>query len=94
MLAGGSYASARLTGEYAEIVRSIAPTFERLREEHTQDPRRLSIEYYKRHTEVVLYLPIVNDGRSSGDEEHEEVPKVPIERHHSGSGEARRGRRG
>jgi DNA gyrase inhibitor GyrI len=91
VLAGGTYASARLTGEFAEIVRSIAPTFERLSEEHTRDPRRLSIEYYKRHTEVVLYLPIVNDGRSSRDEEHQEVPKVPIERHHSGSGKARRG---
>ena len=88
VLAGGTYASARLTGEFAEIVRSIAPTFERLREEHTQDPARLSIEYYKRHTEVVLYLPIVNDERSNGDEKHEEVPKVPIERHRSGSREA------
>src|SRR5262245_23697433 len=88
VLAGGPYVSARLTGEFAEIVRSIGPAFERLREEHTQDPARLSIEYYKRDTEVVLYLPIVNGGRSNGDEEHKEVPEVPIERHRSGSGEA------
>lgn len=49
VLAGGTYASARLTGEFVEIVRSIGPAFERC-EEHTQDLRRLSIEYYKRHT--------------------------------------------
>jgi hypothetical protein len=58
LLSGGTYASARLQGDFAEIVRNIAPTFERLREQHKRDPRRLPIEYYKRQTEVILYLPI------------------------------------
>ena len=58
VLAGGTYASATLKGDFADIVRTIAPTLERLREEHKRDPGRLSIEYYKRHTEVILYLPI------------------------------------
>ena len=58
LLAGGTYASARLQGDFGEIVRNIAPTFERLREKHKRDPRRLPIEYYKRHTEVILYLPV------------------------------------
>jgi hypothetical protein len=58
LLSGGTYASARLQGGFAEIVRNIAPTFERLREQHKRDPRRPPIEYYKRQTEVILYLPI------------------------------------
>ena len=58
VLAGGTYASATLKGDFADIVRTIAPTFERLRQEHKRDSGRLSIEYYKRHTEVILYLPI------------------------------------
>jgi len=58
LLAGGTYASTKLKGAFAEIVRSIGPAFECLRQEYKEDPRRLSIEYYKRDTEVILYLPI------------------------------------
>jgi len=58
MLAGGAYASIKLEGPYAEIVRQIAPTFEAMRERYTRDPARLPIEFYKRHTEIILYLPI------------------------------------
>jgi hypothetical protein len=57
-LDGGAYASATLKGEFGDIVRQIRPTFERLREEHMADAQRLSIEFYKRHTEIILYLPI------------------------------------
>ena len=39
-------------------MRQIAPTFAQLRGEYMVDPQRLSIEFYKRHTEVILYLPI------------------------------------
>ena len=58
LLPGGRYASSKLQGDFAKIIRNIGPTFERLREDHKRDPRRLPIEYYKRHTEVILYLPI------------------------------------
>jgi hypothetical protein len=58
MLAGGAYASVKLEGPYAEIVRQIAPTFELMREQYTRDPARLPIEFYKRHTEIILCLPI------------------------------------
>jgi hypothetical protein len=57
-LEGGPYASATLKGTYGDIVRQVAPTFDRLLREHTVDARRRSIEFYKRLTEIILYLPI------------------------------------
>ncbi|MFZ0852001.1 MAG: hypothetical protein WAO08_22700 [Hyphomicrobiaceae bacterium] len=57
-LDGGAYASTALKGEFGDIVRQIAPTFAQLRGEYMVDAQRLSIEFYKRHTEVILYLPI------------------------------------
>ena len=57
-LDGGRYASAKLKGAFEDIIRQIAPTFERLRGEHATDARARSIEFYKRHTEIILYLPI------------------------------------
>jgi hypothetical protein len=56
----GAYASAKLEGEFEDIVRQIAPTFDKLRRDHSVDERRRSIEFYKRHTEVILYLPIAD----------------------------------
>jgi hypothetical protein len=58
VLDGGAYATAKLKGEYGDIVKQIARTFEHLRKEHVRDVRRPSIEFYKRHTEIVLYLPV------------------------------------
>jgi hypothetical protein len=58
VLPGGRYAAAKLTGPFTEIVRRIAPTLAHMRQHHTPDPARLPIEYYKRHTEIVLYLPV------------------------------------
>ena len=59
LLAGGKYARARLVGAFTDSVRLIAPTFEEMRREHSRDPARLPIEYYKRHTEIVLLLPVL-----------------------------------
>ena len=59
LLPGGTYARARLAGAFAEIVRRIGPTFEEMRRQHPRDPVRLPIEYYKRHTEIVLFLPVL-----------------------------------
>jgi len=59
LLPGGTYARARLAGAFAEIVGRIGSTFEEMRREHPRDPARLPIEYYKRHTEIVLFLPVL-----------------------------------
>ncbi len=58
MIKGGTYAYAALTGSYHAIVRQIAPTFESLAEQCQRDPSRLLVEFYKRHTEVLVMLPI------------------------------------
>ena len=55
---GGLYATERLRGEYEALVPLIAPTFEAMAERHNADPSRPSVEYYRRHDEFVLYLPI------------------------------------
>jgi hypothetical protein len=58
VLPGGTYASTKLVGPFADIVARIAPAFAQLRQEHGRDPARLPIEYYKRSSEIVLYLPV------------------------------------
>ena len=58
VLPGGAYASTRLVGSFATIVTLIAPTFAQMRREHGRDSTRLPIEYYKRSTEILLYLPV------------------------------------
>jgi hypothetical protein len=59
VLAGGKYAQAKLVGPFAEIVAKIAPTFIEMRREHGRDPTRLPIEFYKRSSEILLYLPVL-----------------------------------
>ena len=53
---GGLYAYERLHGDYEALIARIAPTFEALAARHDADPS--SVEYYRRHDEFVLYLPI------------------------------------
>ncbi len=55
---GGMYATERLRGDHGALVPLIALTFEAMAERHTADPSRPSVEYYRRHDEFVLYLPI------------------------------------
>jgi len=57
-LAGGTYATTELVGPLADIVPRIAPAFEALIARHGFDRSRLPIEFYKRQTQVVLYLPV------------------------------------
>ena len=59
VLPGGTYAYTKLSGPFADIVASIAPTFAQMRREHGRDPVRLPIEYYKRSSEIILYLPVL-----------------------------------
>ena len=65
-IAGGLYAIERLRGSYESLVPLIAPTFDAMAERHSADPCRPSVEYYRRHNEFVLYLPIRESKASSG----------------------------
>ncbi len=62
VLEGGWYASTELEGSFGEIIRKIGPTFEKLSNNRKIDNSRLPIEFYKRHTHVILYLPIIKEG--------------------------------
>ena len=55
---GGLYASERLRGDYQVLITLIAPTFEAMAARHSVDSSRPAIEFYRRHDEFVLYLPI------------------------------------
>lgn len=57
---GGLYASEQLRGDYAALIPQIAPAFDAMAQQHRVDPSRPSIEFYRRHDEFVLYLPIVD----------------------------------
>lgn len=56
----GDYAYITLTGSYNDIVRQIAPAFKVLAEKYERDLSRLPVEFYRRHTEVVVMLPIIS----------------------------------
>lgn len=59
VIPGGSYACEVLKGGYNHLVRLIPSTFEKLSQMYLVDPKRPSIEYYRRFTEFILYLPII-----------------------------------
>ena len=59
---GGLYASERLLGDYEALASLIAHTFESMGVRHSVDSSRPSIEFYRRHDEFVLYLPVVESG--------------------------------
>jgi hypothetical protein len=58
-LPGGRYLRVRLRGEPPEVYDRIAPTFEALAETARPDETRPSIEFYRRHDEIDLLLPVV-----------------------------------
>jgi hypothetical protein len=58
ILPGGRYAMTSLRGEPEEIYPRIAPTFDELAAEATPDPKRPSLEFYRRRDEVILLLPV------------------------------------
>ena len=57
-IGGGLYASKRLRGDYEDLIALIAPTFVEMGARHGVDSSRPAIEFYRRHDEFVLYLPI------------------------------------
>jgi hypothetical protein len=57
-LPGGRYLRARLRGEPPAVYERIGPTFEALIRRVTPDESRPSIEFYRRHDEIDLLLPV------------------------------------
>jgi hypothetical protein len=57
-LPGGRYLRERLRGEPPELYERIAPTFDELLKHVSADESRPSIEFYRRHDEIDLLLPI------------------------------------
>jgi hypothetical protein len=59
-LPGGRYLLTRLRGEPPALYDRIVPTFEELLREADSDEARPSIEFYRRHDEIDLLLPVVD----------------------------------
>ena len=57
-LPGGRYLRARLRGEPPAVYDRIAPTFEELARSAATDESRPGIEFYRRHDEIDLLLPV------------------------------------
>ena len=57
-LPGGRYLRARLQGEPPALYGRIGPTFEVLVRQAAPDETRPSLEFYRRHDEIELLLPV------------------------------------
>ena len=57
-LPGGVYLRARLKGNPPEVYAQIGPTFAKLVEAAEPDHTRPSVEFYRRHDEIDLLLPV------------------------------------
>jgi hypothetical protein len=57
-LPGGRYLRTRLRGEPPELYSRIGPTFDKLVGLAEADETRPSLEFYRRHDEVDLFLPV------------------------------------
>jgi len=57
-LPGGRYLRARLHGDPPAVYGRIGPIFEALIARETPDASRPSIEFYRRHDEIELLLPV------------------------------------
>jgi hypothetical protein len=57
-LPGGVYLRARLMGDPPEVYERIGPTFDELSADVQPDQTRPSIEFYRRHDQVDLLLPV------------------------------------
>ena len=58
-LPGGRYLRARLHGEPPGVYERIGPTFEELARRAKPDESRPSLEWYRRHDEIELLLPVL-----------------------------------
>jgi DNA gyrase inhibitor GyrI len=57
-LPGGRYLRTRLRGEPLQVYERIGPIFEALVQTARRDESRPSIEFYRRHDEIDLLLPV------------------------------------
>jgi hypothetical protein len=57
-LAGGSYLRLSLHGEPPAVYGEIGPGFDQLHAAAKTDPERPQVEFYRRHNEIELWLPI------------------------------------
>jgi hypothetical protein len=60
-LPGGRYLRARICGEPPALYERIAPTFQELLKRGASDESRPSIEFYRRHDEIDLLLPVSDE---------------------------------
>jgi hypothetical protein len=60
-IAGGTYLRMRLRGKPPALYDRIGPGFRRLHAMADADPTRRDVEFYRRHTEIDLWLPVVAD---------------------------------
>jgi hypothetical protein len=60
-LPGGRYLRARLRGDPPELYSRIGPTFHQLLGMAAGDESRPSLEFYRRHGEVDLLLPVADE---------------------------------
>ncbi len=59
-LPGGRYLRSRLRGDPPAVYERIEPTFEELGRRRPADESRPSLEFYRRHDEIELLLPILD----------------------------------
>lgn len=58
VLPGGWYLRARIAGEPPRLYERIGPAMQALTAAATVDPARPLVEYYRRHTEIELWVPV------------------------------------
>jgi hypothetical protein len=58
-LAGGTYLQLSLKGEPPAVYGEIGPGFKRLHALEERDEQRHDVEFYRRHTEIELWMPVV-----------------------------------
>lgn len=63
---GGLYAYQKLKGQYEDIIAQIPGTFAELKKNHQADQSRPAVEFYRRHEEFIIYLPIVKTDSELG----------------------------
>jgi hypothetical protein len=60
VLPGGWYLQARLTGEPPQLYARIGPAMQALVAQAELDPARPLVEYYRRHDEIELWVPVLD----------------------------------
>jgi hypothetical protein len=61
VIPGGAYLRATITGQPPELYAQIGPTFEELEKQEHPDSNRPFIEFYRRHNEIDLLVPVPVD---------------------------------